>query len=80
MKKITLKVPQKSQENTCAIFKKETPTQAFTCDFYRIFKTAFFAEHHRWLFLRFMFFLVLQKQILSILIILLTYDLFKNIS
>ena len=28
---------------------KQTPTQVFSCEYYRIFKNGFFIEHLRWL-------------------------------
>ena len=31
----------------CNVIKKETPAQAFSCDFYGIFENAFFIEHFR---------------------------------
>ena len=60
MKKVFLKTFQNSQENTCArvsfvtylqasckFVKKETLTQVFSCEFCKIFKNTFFAEHLR---------------------------------
>ena len=60
VKKIFLKIPQNSQENTCAIVsfliklpqacnlvKKETLTQVFSCEFCEIFKNTFFTEQLR---------------------------------
>ena len=31
--------------------RKETPTQVFSCEYCKIFKNTFFAEHFRWLLL-----------------------------
>ena len=48
IKKVFLKISQNSQENTCArvsFSKKETLTQAFSCEFLEIFKNTFFTKH-----------------------------------
>ena len=37
---------------TCKFIKKESPTQAFSSEFYKIFKKIFFIEHLRWLLLK----------------------------
>ena len=58
-KKVFLKISQNSQKNTCArvflliklqaaacnFIKKETQVLAFSCEFWEIFKSAFFTEH-----------------------------------
>ena len=31
--------------------REETSTQVFSCEYYKIFRNTFFAEHLRWLFL-----------------------------
>ena len=53
----SLEISQNSQENTCArvslpynFIKKETLAQLFSCEFYEISKSTFFAEH-LWIFL-----------------------------
>ena len=64
-KKVLLKLSLNSQENTCAaaffliklqpdasnLIKKETLTQVFSFEFYKIFKKTFFIEHLQWLLL-----------------------------
>ena len=52
-----LKFSQNSQENTCAkvsfsIIEKETLAQVFSCEFCENFKNTFFTENLRWLLLR----------------------------
>ena len=49
-RKVFLKIPQNSQENTCArvsfnFIEKETLTQMFPCEFYKVFENTFFKEH-----------------------------------
>ena len=48
-RKVFLKISQNSQESTCAgglrpatLLKKETLTQVFSCEFWKIFKNTFF--------------------------------------
>ena len=58
---VVLKNLQYSQENISvgSLFDKisslkslkETPAQVFSCEYYKIFKNALFAEHLRWLLL-----------------------------
>ena len=38
----------------CNFFKKETPMQVFSCEYWGIFKNSFFIEHLRWLLLHLM--------------------------
>ena len=53
LKKVSLKISQNSQENTCArvssLIKlqaiKGTLAQVFSCEFYDVFKSTFFIEH-----------------------------------
>ena len=40
LKKVFPKILQNSQENTCVLFKKETPTQVFSCEFCEVFNNA----------------------------------------
>ena len=52
-KMVFQKLPQNSQESTCAkasflTLKKDTPAQVFSCEFYESSKNTFFAEHLRW--------------------------------
>ena len=35
----------------CNVIEKETPSQVFSCQFFKIFKNIFFIEHLRWLLL-----------------------------
>ena len=65
VKRVFLEISQNSHENTCArvsflikletqackFIKKETLVQAFSCEFYEIFKNIFFTEHLWWLLL-----------------------------
>ena len=59
VKKVFLEISQSSQENTYARspFLIRVPfcslAQLFSCEFYEISRTTFFAEHLRWLLLRF---------------------------
>ena len=62
-KKVFWKISRNSQENTfvgvssfiklqvCNLIKKEIPSQAFSSEFWEIFKNSFFIEHIRWLLL-----------------------------
>ena len=53
-KKVSLKMSQNSQENTCVrpsnfkFISNETPKQVFPCKFCKIFKNTFFTENLRW--------------------------------
>ena len=61
VKKVFLKISQNAQEKTCVgvfftqlqdfnlhfFIKKETPAQLFLCEFCKIFKNLFFADHLR---------------------------------
>ena len=59
IKKVVLRILQKSQENTCVrvqyklmpktcnLNKKETPTHVVSCEFREIFKNIFFVKHLR---------------------------------
>ena len=49
VKKVFSKTSQISQENTCAgvSSSKETATQVFSCEIYKIFKNMYFEEHMR---------------------------------
>ena len=63
IKNVFLDISQNSQENACVGFsflkscrsqacnliKKETPTQVYFCEFFKIFKNTFFIEHLQWL-------------------------------
>ena len=56
LKEVIWEISQNSQENLCAgiyffdicsFIKNETLTQVFSCEFWKICRNAFFAEHHQ---------------------------------